>query len=144
MNKMNYYAVPQPWRMPKWVGMLLGGVFATIAIGSMVVIVQLTRPPAPPVTALAAAPALQATPTTAPAVAPAEKPEMAPVAAAETTAPATTHAKHHAASHHRAMKVASAKHATMQTQTQRNTMLAKHDTKEKRHEKDALDKLLGL
>lgn len=151
MKKIDYYAVHNPWRMPKWVGIMLGGVFGVIAIGSMVTIVQLTRPPAAPapVAALAAAPMAQA-PAAAPVAetAPAVK-ATAPVASAEAAAPAGRHAsKRHAAAHGKKAKarmLASAKRSPGSLDaSQRQTILAKHDTKSKRIEKDALDKLLGL
>ena len=49
MKKMDYYAVQNPWRMPKWLGATLGGIFGVIVIGSMVTIVQLTKSATPPV-----------------------------------------------------------------------------------------------
>jgi hypothetical protein len=70
------------------------------------------------------------------------------VASADDAAPAKRATKKHAAAHGKKAKLmASAKHmpapSTMGS-AQRQTILAKHDTKDKRHEKDALDKLLGL
>lgn len=141
MKRIDYYAIQQPWHMPKWLGATLGGIFAVIAIGSMITIVQLTRPPAPaPTAAVVAAP----TPTAAPApVAPAAQPAAtpAPVASDEPSlAPAPHHKRHHAA-HHKAVRLASAKRAS---NAHAATILARHDSKQKRREKDALDKLLGL
>lgn len=153
MKKIDYYAVQNPWRMPKWVGLGLGGIFGVIAIGSMVTIVQLTRPAATPApvtaVAMAAAPGAAASAPVA-AAAPAEK-ASAPVAAADDdVSVGKKHAtKKHARASRRAMKVASAKHSpvpgnALDSTAKRETVLAKHDTKDKRREKDALDKLLGL
>ena len=147
MKKIDYYAVQNPWRMPKWLGATLGGIFGVIVIGSMITIVQLTKSPAPPpVVAVAAAPVAQA-PTAAP-VAPTAVKATAPVASADDAAPAKRASKKHAAAHGKKGKLmASAKHAapvSTMGAAQRQTILAKHDSKDKRHEKDALDKLLGL
>ena len=146
MKKMNYYAVQNPWRVPRWLGAILGCAFAVMAIGSGIAIVQLTRPPAPPVVQ---APPVKAEPVVASAVAPAPS-VKAPVAAAEQAAPVAAPAKKHAAKHQKAhgkkaMKMASAKSAPSGlSASKRATILAKHDSKQKRNEKDALDKLLGL
>lgn len=149
MKKIDYYAVHNPWRMPKWLGATLGGIFGVIVIGSMITIVQLTKSPTPPpVAAIAAAPAVQA-PAATPvaAAAPAVK-ATAPVASADDAATAKRASKKHAAAHGKKGKLlASAKHSAPGPAigaAQRQTILAKHDTKSKRSEKDALDKLLGL
>jgi hypothetical protein len=152
VKKIDYYAVQNPWRMPKWLGATLGGIFGVIVIGSMITIVQLTKSSTPaPVTAVAAAAPLAATATTPIAAAPEAAKASAPVASADEAAPAPKHraAKHHAAASHgkHGKMLASAKHAPAASSlgaAQRQTILAKHDTKDKRHEKDALDKLLGL
>jgi hypothetical protein len=149
VKKIDYYAVHNPWRMPKWVGATLGGIFGVIVIGSMITIVQLTKSPTPPpVVAVAAAPAVQAPAATPVAAdAPAVK-ATAPVASADDAAPAKRASKKHAAAHGKKAKLmASAKHSPSGSSlgaAQRQTILAKHDTKSKRIEKDALDKLLGL
>jgi hypothetical protein len=149
VKKIDYYAVHNPWRMPKWLGATLGGIFGVIVIGSMVTIVQLTKSPTPPpVVAVAAAPMAQA-PTAAPVAAdPTAVKATAPVASADDAAATHRASKKHAAAHGKKAKLlASAKHtpapSTMGS-AQRQTILAKHDTKSKRSEKDALDKLLGL
>jgi hypothetical protein len=150
VKKIDYYAVQSPWRMPKWVGVLLGGVFGTIAIGSMITIVQLTRPPAPPAPVATATPAAAETSKAAPVTTTAPVAKAAPaVAAADEPAAAPAPAKHARKSHKaskRAMKLASAKKAPGSSidAQKRQTILAKHDSPAKRHEKDALDKLLGL
>src|SRR4051812_46252994 len=78
VKKIDYYAVHNPWRMPKWLGATLGGIFGVIVIGSMVTIVQLTKSPTPPpVVAVAAAPVAQA-PTAAPVAADATVKATAP------------------------------------------------------------------
>ncbi|HXU72958.1 MAG TPA: hypothetical protein VN947_26750 [Polyangia bacterium] len=148
MKKIDYYAVQNPWRMPKWLGATLGGIFGVIVIGSMITIVQLTRSPTPaPVAAVAMAPVATAAPTAAPAaaaVAPA-KAVSAPVASADDAAPvAKKHAKRHAKAAKHGRMLASAKRSSDAGSTQRQTIIAKHDTKSKRTDKDALDKLLGL
>ena len=149
MKKIDYYAVHNPWRMPKWLGATLGGIFGVIVIGSMITIVQLTKSATPPpVAAVAAAPATQAPAATLVAsAAPAVK-ATAPMASADDAAPAKRASKRHASSHGKKGKLlASAKHSSPASSVgaaQRQTILAKHDTKSKRQEKDALDKLLGL
>ena len=152
MKKIDYYAVQNPWRMPKWLGATLGGIFGVIVIGSMITIVQLTRSPTPkPVAVVAVAP-VAAPAAAAPVAAPAATADQAtaPVAAADDAAPAKRHAsKKHAAAHSKKSKLmASAKKSPSSGSTlgsaQRQTILAKHDTKGKRSDKDALDKLLGL
>src|SRR4051794_41954862 len=85
VKKIDYYAVHNPWRMPKWLGATLGGIFGVIVIGSMVTIVQLTKSPTPPpVVAVAAAPVAQAA---APAAAAATGKATAPGASADDAAP---------------------------------------------------------
>ena len=151
MKKMDYYAVQSPWRMPKWLGFTLGGIFGVIVVGSMITIVQLTKSPTPPpVVAVAAAPVAQAPAAAPAATAPADK-ATAPVASADDdAAPAAKHArasKKHAAHGKKGKLLASAKHAPAASTigaAQRQTILAKHDSKSKRSDKDALDKLLGL
>jgi hypothetical protein len=151
VKKIDYYAVHNPWRMPKWLGATLGGIFGVIVIGSMITIVQLTKSPTPPpVVAVAAAPVAQA-PTAAPvAAAQTAVKATAPVASADDDGAVAPHraSKKHAAAHGKKAKLlASAKHTpapSMVGAAQRQTILAKHDTKSKRSEKDALDKLLGL
>src|SRR5438445_12715531 len=97
VKKMDYYAVQNPWRMPKWLGAALGGIFGVIVIGSMVTIVQLTKSPTPPpVVAVAAAPVAQS-PTAAPvAAAPTAAKATAPVASADDPASAHRATKKHA------------------------------------------------
>jgi hypothetical protein len=114
----------------------------------MITIVQLTKSPTPPpVVAIAAAPVAQAA---APAAAAPTAKATAPVASADDAAPVEKHAratKKHAARAKKGKLLASAKHvpaASSIGSAQRQTILAKHDTKGKRSEKDALDKLLGL
>jgi hypothetical protein len=150
VKKMDYYAVQNPWRVPKWLGFTIGGIFGVIVIGSMVTIVQLTKSPTPPpVVAVAAAPVAQ-NPAAAPAVAAPAVKASAPVASADDAAPVGKHAraaKKHAAHGKKGKLLASAKHtpaAPTMGAAQRQTILAKHDSKSKRSEKDALDKLLGL
>jgi hypothetical protein len=151
VKKIDYYAVQNPWRMPKWIGATLGGIFGVIVVGSMITIVQLTKSNAPaPVAAVAAAPVAQA-PAAAPVAAATTVKATAPVASADEAAPVNKHrsSKRHASSSHgkKGKLLASAKRAPAAStmgSAQRQTILAKHDSKDKRLEKDALDKLLGL
>lgn len=152
MKKIDYYAVQNPWKMPKWLGAGLGGIFGVIAIGSVMAIVQITKSNAPaPIAAVGAAPMADQSPAAKPAVA---SPKAAAVVAAAPddddsaaeVKPAKRASKHHAAkSKKSSMRLASAKRApALSSSAGRATMLAKHDTKSKRSDKDALDKLLGL
>jgi hypothetical protein len=116
----------------------------------MVTIVQLTKSPTPPpVAAVAAAPVAQ-TPAAAPAAADPSVKATAPVANADDATSVDKHArasKKHAAHGKKGKMMASAKHAPAASTmgaAQRQTILAKHDSKSKRSDKDALDKLLGL
>lgn len=132
-KKFDYYAVNEPWKMPKWVGATLGGVFALVAVGAAVIIVHLTRPShaaEAPMAAVAAAPVAPA------AVAPVETPPPAPVAAQ----PQVAHKSKHSG---KATKVAHVK-AKPINHDRANAILAKHDSREKRKAKDDLDRMLGL
>jgi hypothetical protein len=150
MKRIDYYMVQNPWRMPKWVGMMLAGLFGIIVIGSMVTIVQLTKKDTP-MAAIAAAPGLQKTATAQPAAVPAP---AEPAAVASQKAPPATASKAARASRHhasaakdkKAAKLAAAQKtaAVHAAEKQRSTIVAKHDSKDKRREKDTLDKLLGL
>src|SRR5581483_2520480 len=130
-------AVQQPWKMPKWLGLTLGGIFGVIALGSAVTAYELTKsaPKAPEIAAVAA-PAAPAQVVTTPAVT-----VTVPAPAAQADEPVARHASKHAhaskkaAKHQKFAKLSPAKSAAI---------LAKHDTKDKRKQKDALDKLLGL
>lgn len=141
---MNYYAVQNPWRVPRWLGAILGCAFGVIAIGSAIAIVQLTRPPAPPVVQ---APPVKAEPVVASSTpsTPSVKAPVAAVAADDAAPVAKKHAAKHQKAHgKKAMKLATAKSSSGLSASKRATILAKHDSKQKRNEKDALDKLLGL
>ena len=148
MKKIDYYAVQNPYKMPKWLGAALGGIFGVIAIGSVAAIVQITKSDKPPIAAVAAAPVSD------PAVAaPVAAKKSAPVVAAATDEEPTTavqpkskhSSKHGSKSKKASMRLASAKKMPATSSAAgRATMLAKHDTKAKRNDKDALDKLLGL
>ena len=137
MKKVDYYAVQQSWKMPKWLGLTLGGVFGVIVLGSAVAAYELTKPApsaVPEVAAAAAAPAVAAPVVTT----------VAPVTVTATSAPksdavASRHAKH-GAKKSKHVTVASNKAWHAKT----NAILAKHDSKEKRKAKDDIDKLLGL
>jgi hypothetical protein len=112
---MDYYASWPVWKMPKWLGLMLGGIFTVIVIGCAWMIVDLTHPPAPhPVAARKAVAPATPTPTVA-----------TPTVAAATVAatPAT---------------------AVKKSPPHKRTILAKHDPKSTRPKKDELDRLLGL
>src|SRR5256885_7669818 len=105
VKKIDYYAVQNPWKMPKWLGVALGGIFGMIAVGSVAAIVHITKSDAPAPIA-----AVGAVPTAASEAAPAPKPGLAartpsaPVvatASADEPTPAvqpksSRHSKHHA------------------------------------------------
>jgi hypothetical protein len=158
VKRIDYYSAQQPWHSSKWFGVALGGFFGMILLGTGVLITHLTRtsPPnaaslaagvatAPAVTAKAAPTAAPAATAPAPAItaAPSTDSRVAAVAAEDREESGREHKHHHrhhsSSSHKSAGKVASAP-----DQKQRDTVLAKHDSKEKRKEKDAIDKLLGL
>jgi hypothetical protein len=127
-------------RFPKWLGIALGGMFAVIFAGTSVIILQLTRATAP--VAVAAAPAVAPAPAPVAAVAPAAAPEAV---AAPTAAPASDEAAPVAktAKRHRA-KAHVAKRSTGISEAKAKAILARHDTKAKAKQRDAIDKLLGL
>jgi hypothetical protein len=155
VKRIDYYASQSPWKMPKWVGAMLGGIFGVIAIGSGFLILQLTRAKTPvPLAAVGAVGSL-GTSAAAPAAAPKSPTVAAPAAAVATATPAPMaeaevadgrhHSRHH--SHHGSKETNLAKKsspAAAPASPDRTNIVAKHDTKEKRHEKDELDKLLGL
>lgn len=156
MRKVDFYAIQQPWRMPRWLGGLIGGGFAIIAIGAAVAIIQLTTPPKAP-EPVAAALAPQDTPA-APVQAQAQAASR-PIAALATkhgdddakpiVRKATKRTKKHAKAARRAKKgkaarTAVAKRSTGMTDNKAAAILAKHEGKAQRKERDALDKLLGL
>jgi hypothetical protein len=144
VKKVDYYAMNQPWKMPKWVGYTLGGVFGAILITCGVLIVVLTRPAS---AAVAAAPVV-AEPVAAAAqvAAPAEAQDEAPAAAAPAHEKSASHGHHRTAKRHdkhaKSTRVASAK--PIMTDAKASAIMAKHDSRQKRKDKDALDKLLGL
>jgi len=152
MKKIDYYAQPQQWGMPKWVGYALGGLFAVIALGCIVVIVNLTRattPPAPPVVAVAApvvAPEPAAAPAQAAPIAAAQSDDQPAPAKATRSAHLSKRAKRLAKKHgrHTMLAKASAKKAPALDDGKARAILAKRETRQSRKAKDDLDKLLGL
>jgi len=147
VKKVDYYAMNQAWKMPKWLGATVGGVFGVIAIGSVFAIVHLTRSPEPPKPAMAAAAPAVAAPAPAPAEAapaPAAAQEAKPAAPVERVVVA--HSRHASKKHDRHAKtvVASAKRPSGMTDAKAQAILAKHEGKGQKKDKDALDKLLGL
>jgi hypothetical protein len=131
VKRIDYYAQPQAWN-PKWIGAILAVIFSAVAVFAVVLIVHLTRPAhadTPPVQAAAVpAPAAPAPVVTEPPVQPA-------VAPAVRSSP-VTHAKQ-SKSHKKSKAVASGK-------AKANAILARHDSRQKRKQKDDLDRLLGL
>jgi hypothetical protein len=143
---MNYYGPQQSWKFPKWLGIALGGIFATIAICSGLLIIRLTSSPsAAPVAALATAPLPSAAPVAAPAPAVAA-PNTATATPAPVSPPQVADNKHHSRHHEHGKHIAAeqAKAASGPSASERDAIVATHDSKEKRQEKDALDKLLGM
>ncbi len=138
MKRIDYYAQHNPWKMPKWVGVTLGSVFGAVAVTALVLIVYLTRsahadtPPAVAAAAVAApsAPAQVGTP-------PPVQPE---VAQPLVSAAAPKHAKASKA----AKSKVKATHNLAVAKQNRAAILARHDSHEKRKQKDDLDRLLGL
>jgi hypothetical protein len=144
--------------MPKWLGATIGIIFGGIAIGSGFLILQLTKK-AP----IAAVGALAAEPTKGVGGVAASSPAQAlsapvavspPVSAEPTAVPEVADSRHHSSRHHGKHESKHASKSSKMAKTtpaapaasgaERGQILAKHDNKEKRHEKDALDKLLGL
>jgi hypothetical protein len=129
VKRFDYYADQNPWKMPKWVGALLGGIFTVVAVGAVVLIVRLSRP--------AHASALIAEPTADPAAAVETPPPPATSTVPSQVAPAPArHAKAHAGPR-------TSKHAKL-TNNNSAAILAKHDSHAKRKAKDDLDRMLGL
>jgi hypothetical protein len=131
VKKIDYYAAPEPWKVPKWMGVTLGVIFSAVAVMAVALIVQLTKPahadgPPPVATAAVAAPEAPAPVVTAPPVQPASAPAVhaAPVK--------------HAKLHKKVAKPASVGKAKSAS------ILARHDSREKRRQKDDLDRMLGL
>jgi predicted lipid-binding transport protein (Tim44 family) len=135
VKKINYYAQPNPWKMPKWVGITMGGIFGTVAVGAAVLIVQLTKPAhaeAIPVanTAVIAAPAAPEAVVTAPPV----QPE--PAKAARSSAPSKAKIAK--------LNKKKAARSLAEARAKKSSILARHDSRDKRKQKDDLDRLLGL
>ena len=134
MKRIDYYAQPEPWKVPKWMGVTLGVIFSAVAVLAVALIVQLSRPAhadTPPPAEVAAVPAPQA-----PAPVVTAPPVQTAVAPALHSAPAA-HAKH-AKLHKKATKAVASGHAKSAA------ILARHDSRDKRKQKDDLDRLLGL
>jgi hypothetical protein len=120
---MDYYASLPSWKVPKWIGATLGGIFSLIVILCVGLIIHLTRPPRP----LTAPRPLVATATTdaqSQRAAGSEAVAESPLAAQQLT-PA-------------AMKTRDV------PRTRRRAILARHDAKPGRQAKSDFDRLLGL
>jgi hypothetical protein len=142
VKKVDYYA--QPWKMPKWLGFAIGGVFGTIVIGSAILIVQLTKSPEPPKPVVAAAAAAVAAPVAQDEAAAAQ--DEAKPAPVRSERAVVVHSSHNSRKHDKhaakGIKMASAKPVISDSKA--HAILARHQTKQTRANKDALDKLLGL
>ena len=138
MKKIDYYAQHNPWKVPKWVGVMLGSVFGAVAVTALVLIVYLTRSAhadAPPAVAAAAvaAPVAQPQVVTPPPVQPeAQQPAVSAVASKHVKTAKASKAK------------AKAAHNLAAAKQNRSAILARHDSREKRKQKDDLDRMLGL
>jgi len=132
VKRIDYYAAPEPWKVPKWMGVTLGVIFSAVAVMAVALIVQLTRSAhadGPPPVATAAVPAPQA---------------PAPVVTPPPVQPAV-----HSVS---VVRSAPVKHAKLQKKAAKPAIgraksaaiLARHDSHEKRKQKDDLDRMLGL
>jgi hypothetical protein len=138
VKKIDYYAQPNPWKVPKWAGVMLGTIFGVVAVTALLLIVHLTRSAhadnTPAVAAAAvAAPVAQPQVVTPPPV----QPEAAQPAVSAVSA---KHAKVAKASKSKAK----AAHNLAVAKQNRSAILARHDSHEKRKQKDDLDRLLGL
>jgi hypothetical protein len=134
VKRFDYYD-QNPWKMPKWVGALLGGIFTVVAVGAVVLIVHLTRPahasvPTPEAVAQAQAPVGVETPP----------PPATSTAPAQVAVAPARHAKAH-------QSAKASRHASRpqpMTHDKTAAILAKHDSHAKRKAKDDLDRMLGL
>jgi hypothetical protein len=135
---MNYYSVPDPWKVPKWIGAILGCAFLAIAVGTAVTIVHLTRP--------AAAAVLQTgTPRPAvPALTAAETLPDTPIPPGPITRKHA--AKQHVVAHHKkkALQMAKAKHGKHVLLAKRTAAPSAGGKEKAPPGPDALDKILGL
>lgn len=130
MKYNSYYGVQRPWSLPSWMGRALAGFFCFIGLLSVVFMVQLLRmshaqmqPPTPAAPAMVAQSAVEPAPT------------LAPAAKTQVSKRATTHKA-------AARRSFAAKVDKMNRRNQ--AVLAHHDSRSKRREKDALDRVLGL
>jgi hypothetical protein len=130
VKRIDYYASPEPWKVPKWMGVTLGVIFSAVAVMAVALIVHLTQPAhadTPPPVAVAAVPAAAGP---APVVTP--PPVQTASAPAVSSAP-VKHAKLHKKASRPVIGHAKA-----------TAILARHDSHEKRKQKDDLDRMLGL
>jgi hypothetical protein len=144
----NFYVPRQSGNVLRWLGVALGGIFAIIAIGSGLLILRLTRSAnAAPTASLATAPPLPAAPVAAPAlVVAAPDPAKETATPAQVTQPQLADSKHHSHHHDHGKHIAAAQaqqSAPAASAGEPNSaVVAGHASKP--HEKDALDKLLGM
>lgn len=133
MKKIDFYAPHEPWKVPKWMGITLGTIFSAVAVTAAILIVHLTRDTRPTAPIAVAAATVSAPAATA-------RVETPPPVQPENQQPAVSaaHTSHNKRTSHR--KVASRRYSHAKSAA----ILARHDSKEKRRQKDDLDRLLGL
>jgi hypothetical protein len=146
LKGQDYYATPSAF--PKWMGYALGGLFGMIALGCLVVIVNMVRatnPPAAPAASLVAA--VRPEPA---APQPAHQPKLAAAPARSDVADqAPAPAKQNKKSMKQMKKQAAKKQRAFAKKgpsfdSKAKAILAKRDSKASKSSKDAIDRLLGL
>ncbi len=132
---MDYYASWPSWRMPKWLGAILGGVFTLILVVSIGLIIHLTRPvrPATASVVVAAKTAPVVGPTATTPVVPGVKATAPVVPEVKATAPVVAHTA-----------VVAIKKRRGAARGKRHAILAKQEPRTKRQPKNDIDRLLGL
>jgi hypothetical protein len=138
--------VQQPWRMPKWLGGILGALFGLVALGAASLVVGLTRPAHQVVSVAPLSPAEAAlVAPRAPAAHAASAPARVRSAPHALFAPK---AAKHAKKDKRHGKSALAKHGKKGKATGKSAALAKRDVRTRSSvsakNRDDVDKLLGL
>jgi hypothetical protein len=130
MKKLDYYSGYSAWRMPKWMGAVLGGTFMLIAIVSACAIVKLTRPARVATVAPTVAPSVPVSPALSTPSSVVTKTDLPPVArqlpseSAQAKNPGIKRTRH----------VSHGKHV----------VLAKHESRAKGKSKSDIERILGL
>ena len=155
MKRIDFYAAPRSFQMPKWLGAVVGGVFMSMIFGSAFIFVRLTHPAVEGSSPLAASavqlapdPVLPPSPSAVPSVTVATPTEAEPALAGSSVSPPRptagerAHARLHSARRHHGGKpmLASAEPTTKRAQQ----ILAHHESRDKRRAKDEIDRLLGM